>query len=118
MNLNVSAITHSLNLPYVRIEHGKIAKLELSIPWTSLSTKKVALKVKNIDIALALTDNLVNLNKSPTVSETEESLLSKILANLSIEVENLSISITMCEEARYTSRIFVQNIKITATNNL
>ena len=117
VNLNVSAITFSLNLPYIRLEHGKVSRIELNIPWTSLSTKKISIKLKEVEIALAFTDNLVNLNKSPTVSESEETLLSKILANLSLEIEDLTVIINMNEEASYLSRIHFQNINIHATNN-
>jgi N-terminal region of Chorein or VPS13 len=117
VNLNASAITQTLNLPFIRLEQGRIQKIELSIPWTSLSTKKVTVKLKNIFIHVFLTDNLVNLNKPPAVSETEENLLSKILANLSLEIENLSISITMSEEASYIALVSIQNIKINTTNS-
>ncbi|OMJ69988.1 hypothetical protein SteCoe_32140 [Stentor coeruleus] len=117
VNLNVSAITNSLNLPYLRLEHGKITTLELNLPWTSLSTKKVEIKLTKVEIELALTDNLVNLNKPPTVTKTEESLLSKILANLSIEIEDLFLMVSMSEEANYKARIHLKRIKVNTTNN-
>ena len=117
VNLNVSALTNSLNLPYLRIESGQISKLELSIPWTSLSTRKVSVKIQKININLALTDNLVNLNKPPEVSASEETLLSKILANLSLEIEDLCIGISMSEESNYMARINLQTLKIHTTNH-
>lgn len=116
VNLNSSAITNSLNLPYLRLESGKIALLELSLPWTSLSTKKVQIVLRQVDIELALTDNLINLNKPPAVSESEETFLSKILANITVIVQDLTVKIRMSEEAEYIACMVVKELQVTTTN--
>ena len=117
VNLNASAITNSLNLPYLRLESGKIASLDLSLPWTSLSTKKVVLQLSQIEIDIALTDNLINLNKPPAVSESEETLLSKILANMTVTVQDLMIRVKMSEEASYISCFNIKELRIVTTNS-
>lgn len=117
VNLNVSALTNSLNLPYLRIESGQISRLELNIPWTSLSTKKISIKIHQISLNVSLTDNLVNLNKPPEVSASEETLLSKILANLYLDIEDLVVTLTMQEEANYIAKFSMQELKICSTNN-
>lgn len=116
VNLNASAITNSLNLPYLRLESGKIALLELALPWTSLSTKKVKIVLRQVEVEVALTDNLINLNKPPAVSESEETFLSKILANMTVIVQDLVIKVKMSEEAEYIACIVVKELQVTTTN--
>jgi hypothetical protein len=116
VNLNTSAITTSLNLPYLRLESGKISSLDLTLPWTSLSTKKVVVQLSQIEIDVSLTDNLINLNRPPAVSESEESLLSKILSNMTIIIQDLRIRVKMSEEASYIGCLFIKELQVLTTN--
>jgi len=72
---------------------GDINSIELSIPWTSLSSRSVQLKLSQVFIEISLSENTVVNNPIQPVSESEETLLSKIIGNLDLEIQDLTVLI-------------------------
>ena len=113
VQLNIKALTESLNLNYLAITEGIISKIELVIPWSSLSVTPVHLKLSQVTLELSFEKNQTTPSP-PKVSESEESLLKKVLDNLNLEVEDLKLKLKAKEENFYFGEINIKQVKMNA----
>lgn len=100
----------------MRITNGTVDNIELSIPWTSLSSRPAQLKLSQVCIEISLSENIVDPDIVPVVTESEETLLAKVLGNLNLEVDHLTVFIRSREEALYIGQIYFEKLKVITTN--
>jgi hypothetical protein len=74
------------------VTKGSIRELSLNIPWTRLTSSSTYIVIKNLHLELELRPH-EGVTEIPEVSDIEESLIKKVVANLTLELHDLTISL-------------------------
>lgn len=105
LTLNCQELNNTLSHPLLVITSGTIEQLELNIPWASLTSKSTRVYIKNLALEIDLQKHDVSDSDAVETSELEETLISKIVANLNLEIEKLSVIIRYSGNIRYVIQI-------------
>jgi hypothetical protein len=74
------------------VTKGSIKELSLNIPWTRLTSSSTYIVLKQLSLELEVCAH-EGVTEVPEVTDIEESLLKKILANLTMEIHDLKLTI-------------------------
>lgn len=116
IDLNAKEVTAVLGLAGVQVTSGSLGRLELQVPWSSLTSASLEVTLKEVVLELELGRYQPQAQAVPPAEEAEESLMRKILANIKVKVENLAVVLRFKGSAQYCLKAIISNFTFGTTD--
>ena len=123
IDLNAKKVTAVLGMAGVQVTSGSLGRLELQVPWSSLTSASLEVTLKEVSLELELGQYEPQAQATEPAAEAtepaaeaEESFVRKILANIKVKVENLAMVLRFKGSAQYCLKAIISNLSFGTTD--